>query len=380
MLSSTSAPQKPIAPLTQSATRTLNKTGNTSAQAPVPAVQTAQTALDTLVQQHIVPAFQALLDTSESDPETIDALAQTHKLNLWWPDRNDADNKSVQTTVAAIDATSGTRQTVVDLLAPCFVAQQPELKQAPDVLVVPLGLHPLNAIRIIALLDALMQLSSALPPGALDKTHIYFVGGRELDKAEYQPAVAVMNTGLGIYDRADWVQPAHKDLCKDVLAHLGGMLRKCLGEEGLQLEHQEGVKLGETDSAQRILQAKGASGLLERFEGRIHFIEGGKAGGRDGTQDNATHVFDDCRKRDLLGKNAGTVVVCTDGWFHARVSATFEEKFGPAGASVTCYSAPVTGYDKREQVRLLNVLLPLMVREMACLLHQYVETRKSPVQ
>ena len=136
----------------------------------------------------------------------------------------------------------------------------------PQAIVVPLGLHALNAVRIAALKEALETIGVA----AVQSMQIYFVGGRKLRAEEKSaPLKDVMNFGLQAYCSADWNR-LDKDSQDAFLKKFEDTSKQNLGYNQKLPEKA----VGETDSARHIwenapdleglAQASGRPGALHR--------------------------------------------------------------------------------------------------------------------
>jgi hypothetical protein len=311
-------------------------------------------------------------------PENQDlySFSQENKLHAWFPTKD--SNLSVNTAVASIPIESPLRQQALkDGMQQIFQAAQPDLEKIshpPQALVVPLGLHPLNAVRITALQNACNQLLAKYGPGLLQSTHIYFIGGRKLLKQEKALNLAdVMNFGLNAYCQADWTRLS-PDRQQDFLTHFVGSIAENLGEIPLLPEHEASIDYGETDSAKHLWANAGKLGdLREIFDGRVHYIESVgsqyKSENRDSTHGNALLFLENylTKQKSDGGEKTG-IWVCSDSIFCPRASLIFQGYCNQYGVDVTSFSSPLPGH--HHQMESLPYLLPLMVRESACMVHE----------
>lgn len=312
----------------------------------------------------------------ETDALEVNKAAQAERLFAWKPSGGDTRCMNSAWRVAP----STQKQAMTSQMPTLFPLVQPQLKQVPSVIVVPLGLHALNAVRIRALKDACAQLIQNFGPHALKSTHIYFVGGRNLMKEECQPIAQVMDAGLGFFCETQWSE-LDSDLKNGFLRHFAETQASELGDAGLQLTPVGDQPLREKDSARQIwVQAPGLAQLREVFDqDHVHFHEAKeRVNGKDNTHGNARLVMDKCLSHRTLAPAQGhSVLVCSDVICLPRVEATFKGYFEPWGWEVMAFSASMTGADEHRRAEAHTVFCTLGLRETACYQNEHQEARQN---
>jgi hypothetical protein len=311
-----------------------------------------------------------------SGAQEVNRSAQADKLFLWKP--AGGDKRCVNSAWRGADPQK--KQALMQEMPTLYPVVQPRLNKAPSVIVVPLGLHALNAVRLRALQLALEQLRTNFGPDALKGIHIYFVGGRTLMKEECLAMDQVMAAGLAFFCEAQWSELS-KDQQNAFLRDFAEAQMSALGADGLQLTTSESQPLREKDSAKQIwTQAKGLASLRELIHrDHVHFHESKqRVAGKDNTHGNARLVLDKCLgHKTLTPGQAHNVLVCSDAYCLPRVQATFEGYLGQWGWEVTAFSASITGSEPQQQAEAHAVFTTLGLREAACFLNEQQEAAQN---
>ncbi|MGC4396050.1 hypothetical protein [Hydrogenophaga sp. T2] len=327
---------------------------------------------------HLVEPLRCFLRLDETDPATVNARAQEHRLFAWGPTASDA--RCVNQAIAHSDLPA--RALIEAGMDRVFVARPPDthgLAAPPRVLVVPLGLHAVNAVRLLALKTALQALADRFGPAALAQLQVVCVGGRALLPAERQPVRAVMAEGLAGYGSAGWGRLTDHER-EALLDGYEAALRQGLGDPaGLQLPADAPAVLGESDSARHLWHhAPALQELREAIGERAHFIEAqpGDHPGRqrDNTHGNALLLLRLADAQMALRPGEDTVWVCSDSLFCPRATQIFRGYCGQRGVAVQACSVALTGAGAAEEAGALEALLPLALRETACMLNEAVRS------
>jgi hypothetical protein len=313
--------------------------------------------------------------------EGIHQYCQKNRLHAWFPDK---ENLSVNSAVSEIPIDDSPekpqRKRAIEAgMGNVFQAVQPnvwEMPRPPQAIVVPLGLHALNAVRIASLKEACDKLRERFGHAALQSMHVYFVGGRKLSANEKAASLReVMNFGLNAHCSADWkrLDEGSRDA---FLMKFEATATQKLGQVKSLPKDETSAGFGETDSAKHLwTHAPGLNELSQSLEGRVHFIEAGsndyKSDGRDSTHGNALLFLEHYFTIQQNESKGSSVWVCSDNIFCPRASLIFKGYCDQYEIDVAPFSSPMSGND--DQLPSLAYLLPLTVRESACMLNEVVQ-------